>query len=209
MNKSRRTFFFISGIASGFLLVGLILGSVFISYKLGFSVLNMCDSYSQNKKAGYVIHFIPGSRISFESSDELKMFEQAETSVILDDKFATNGKHSLLIEFPAGTNYPGIFFDVMGKNCLNWKDMKTLSCEVLGDPDATARITLKLKSGADYPKKSFEKEFTIPAKTLVKISVTKEELAKHLDLGKISYMKLFIETPGSTYQLRLDNIELS
>ncbi len=209
MNKSKKVFFFVFGIASGFLLVGLISGSIFIFYKFGSYVLNMCDSYSQNKKGSYVSKFIPGSRISFEYQNELKMFEQAESSMLWDEKFAMNGKYSLLIEFPAGTNYPGIFFDVMGKNCLNWKGMKALSCEVLGDPDFTAKITLKFKSGAKYPKRSFEKEFTILPKTLVKIIVTKEELAKHLDLENISYMKLFIETPASTYRLHLDNIELS
>lgn len=209
MHKSGKSLFFIYGIASGILLAGLISSGIFIFYKFGFFVLNIYDSYSKNRKYVYISKFIPGARVSFESSEELNMFEPSESSIKWDGKFATDGKYSLLIEFPAGTNYPGIFFDVMGNNCLNWKNMKALSCEVLGDDEVTAKITLKLKSGAEYPKRSFEKEFTIPPKTLIKISVTKEELSKHLDLGKISYMKIFIDKPNSEHHIHLDNIVLS
>lgn len=195
--------------ASGFIAVVLISTGIFIFYKLGSSVLNMCESYSKNKNVSYVRKLIPGSRISFESPDELKIFEPAETTVMLDEKFATDGKLSLLIEFLAGTNYPGVFFDVMGKNCLNWSSLKTLSFDIQGDSNAATKITLKIKSGSEYPKRSFEREFDIPQNKIVKINVDKEEMSKFIDLGKVSYMKLFIDNPRDSYSLHLDNIELT
>lgn len=194
--------------ASGFIAVVLISTGIFIFYKLGSPVLNMCESYSKNKKGSYTKKFIPTSRISFESPDDLKIFEPAETTIMLDEKFATDGKHSLLIEFPAGTNYPGIYFDVMGKNCLNWSSLETLSFDIQGDSNAATKITLKIKSGSEYPKRSFEREFDIPQGKTVKISINKDEMAKSLDLSKISYLKIFIDTPRDSYSLHLDNIEL-
>lgn len=199
---------FLAGVCSGLLLVILILGSFFGSYKLGFCLLNFSDNSFQRKNSVYVKRMVTGSRISFESPEDLKIFSASESKITQDEEFATDGKRSLLIEFIAGTNYPGIFFDVMGNDCLDWSNLKTLSFDIRGDANAAVKITLKIKSGSEYPKRSFEKEFDIPQNEIVKISIDKADMAKSLDLSKISYFKIFLDTPETTYSLYLDNIEL-
>lgn len=199
---------FLAGVCSGLLLVILILGSFFGSYKLGFCLLNFSDNSFQRKNSVYVKRMVTGSRISFESPEDLKIFSASESKITQDEEFATDGKRSLLIEFIAGTNYPGIFFDVMGNDCLDWSNLKTLSFDIRGDANAAVKITLKIKSGSEYPKRSFEKEFDIPQNEIVKISIDKDDITKSLDLSKISYFKIFLDTPETTYSLYLDNIEL-
>lgn len=205
MAKNKSLFFL--GMISAALLLAIFAVNCVIFYKLGTRLIDRVLAGSQEKREKHLMQFASKFNISFESPEDAGIFEAKESTAVISGNFASDGKHSLLVEFPSGAGYPGICFELSGKNCLNWSDMKELSFDVHNPVNRPAALTVKIKSGENYPKKDAQKTFTIPALQTITLSISREEL-RSLDLGKISYLNFFMNDPATTFQLNFDNIKL-
>ena len=200
--------FFLLGIISGILLIAIFFVSGLVFYKLGLRLLEMPTSTQQHKNTQQSRAIASNFYLSFESNEDLKIFEARQSNIRISKEFATDGKHSLLVEFPEGSDYPSLFFEIMGKDCLNWANMKAFSFDVFNNIETPAKLTVKIKSGEQYPKRTFEKEFTLPSRQPTTIVIKREELKNKVDLNKISYLNLFMHGHIKTFRIYFDTMRV-
>lgn len=143
--------------------------------------------------------------LSFENNQEVDFFSRKDgLRAQASEVHATDGQSSLMVEFPGGTSYPGLQFEVFGNQCLNWKGEKALSFDVYNDNGQMVHLKLKIKSGKAYPKKTFERIINLPSQELMTINIPIDELSRQIDITLISYVNLFMEFPKETIRLYFD-----
>ncbi|UCC96015.1 MAG: hypothetical protein JSW40_04500, partial [Candidatus Omnitrophota bacterium] len=97
-------------------------------------------------------------KISFEGNDDLEFFSLNDGLYVEQSKeFTTDQNHSLLAEFPGGAQYPGLTWEVYRKDkCLNWNKGRYFVLDLYNNSEIEAELTVKLKSGPRYPKKTYQ-----------------------------------------------------
>ena len=180
----------------------------FLFYKIGTRIIDKAEGMTQEKRENPLKDVQDKFFLSFESPADMGIFQFPDSGAELSKAVASEGKQSLLVEFPSGGAYPGMMFEVMGKDCLNWSDLKEFSFDVFNSSSVDCVLTVKLKSGEKYPKRDFERNITIPPMQWTTIRFTRDELAKRLDLSKISYLNMFMHDPRTTFKLYFDNMRV-
>ncbi len=113
-----------------------------------------------------------------------------------------------MVEFPPEAEYPGITFDLFGKECLDWSEMKEFSLDVYNSIELETGLTIQIRSGEKYPKKEFKKDYTVAPLQWTTIRISRDELARKLDLGKVSHLTIFMSSAPTTFRLYFDNMKV-
>ncbi len=203
-----RILIFLVGIISGLILLSLVAGTALFSYKATDKAIDFIDSKINHKEKIDYSWLQKDFFLSFEKNDELKIFEARQTGISISSNFYTDGKNSLLVEYPSGQDFPGICFDVFGKDCFNWSAIDRFSFDVYNGTAKQAALLMKIRSGRQYPKKEFEKTVYLEPTALNTVIITRSELESKLDLDKISAMNLFMHDPGTTFLLYFDRMQV-
>ncbi len=149
--------------------------------------------------------------LGFENKRSLSFFSLNDGLYVERTKESkTEGDYSLFAEFPEGASYPGLFWEVYNKGkVLNWSGYESFSFDVYNNNAFPVNLVVKLKSGANYPKKVYEENFDLTPAQWNHISIPVSAMSSKLDASRISYIKLFIPSPGSTVELLFDNFRLN
>jgi hypothetical protein len=205
---------FLVGVIVGIFMTFVFLGGVYAVYKVGKKIFNRQVSY-RDAKSSLVSRprnkrKVGGFNLGFENKKDLDFFMLKDGLYVEQSKeFATQGKYSLLAEYPKGASYPGLFWEVYNKRkCLNWGQAHYFAFDVYNNSEIDVVLTAKFKSGANYPKQTYQIPVNIPAQSSKSVTIPINDLAGHLDVRQISYINLFIVKPQETITLYFDNIRL-
>lgn len=147
--------------------------------------------------------------LGFENPSDKNFFSGAENATLeVSDAHPTSGSHSLQIMLPAGASYPGIEWEVYGREALNWKGKSSFSIDIYNNTEDIIPIEVKFKSGKNYPKKSFTLPFTLDPLKENHIDIDLDQLGDAIDLSQVSYIKVFAKSPSTDYYLYFDEIKL-
>ncbi len=210
---------FLIGVITGIFLTFLFLGGMYAVYKAGkvFAKEALRDE-GKIDEAREVKKITQDNSISardfkigFEKEDDLEFFEQKDGIYIeRSGDFLTDGKYSLLAEFPKGANYPGLFWEVYRKDeCLDWGRSRYLSFDVHNNSEVSVSLNLKLKSGYKYPKDVYQAKINLNPQESKNVRIPIKDLSKSLNVREISYINLFINNPQEDIVLYFDNIHAS
>ena len=144
--------------------------------------------------------------LDFESKGELQFFQLTDGLYTeISSERASSGKHSLFLEFPKGASYPGLYWEVFESDKLiDISNCRYFGFDVYANGRFDVRLNVKLKSGKNYPKKVFEKTVLARAGQWTKVRIPVSEISQVLNPQEISYIKVFIPSPSTTYELFLD-----
>jgi len=208
MKKRSKFSRFFGGIFLGIFIFVVFLGGIYVGRIGGEKLLNLLDFKNKREKVDYT--FLKWNfKIGFEKNKELEVFQPHQAAMRQSTQYATQGQHSLWVEFPAGRSYPGIATEVYGKDCFDWSDMEEFSFDVYNEVEIPTHFTIKIKSGRDDPKKEFKTSLTLPAQETGRIKIARRELEYVLDLECISALNFFIEDPRTTFYLYFDNFKVT
>ncbi len=146
--------------------------------------------------------------LGFEDKNSFSFFQLSDGLYVelTDEKF-TEGQHSLFMEFPQGAKYPGLYWEVYRRDkCLDWSGWDVFGFDIFNNSDRKVQITIKIKSGPSYPKKSFEKKVLLEPKSWTQVRIPIGELARYIDVKQISYIKMFVPSPKLSIELFLDKL---
>ena len=207
MKRPNRLLRFAGGGILGIVVFVIAVVGVYAGRVAGEKVLNLLDF--KNRKEKVDRSFLKRSfALGFEREKELKIFEARQAAMKQSMEHATEGNHSLWVEIPAGRSYPGIATEVYGKDCFDWSDMEEFTFDVYNEIEIPGRLTVKIKSGRDEPKKVYETTLTLPAQETGRIRIYRRELESVLDLDRISGINIFMQDPRTTYYLYFDNFSV-
>lgn len=144
--------------------------------------------------------------LSFEKSADLGVFKASGALVELSKTHSTHGKHSLMARIQAGSDYPGLQWEVYGKASQNWSRAKDFHFDVYNNSEDTLMMDVKFKSGREYPKKSHTYPVELEPLKMNTVSIPIESIAEPCDITQMSYVKLFIKSPQKEIVLYFDNI---
>jgi len=205
---------FLLGVIVGIFMTFMFLGGMYAVYKVGKKIFGS-HGYKVSKpvvSSGAVRLVKKGKKfnLGFENKKDLEFFTAHDGLYMEQSKeFATQGKYSLLAEYPKGATYPGLYWEVYNKRyCLNWSGANYFIFDVYNSSETDAMLIIKLKSGANYPKSKYQTYVHIPAKSSKKAKISIDKLRNKLDVSEISYINFFIDKPRDTITLYFDNIHL-
>ena len=159
---------------------------------------------------------IPGAKktgkdpfhIDFETASDLKFFQLTDGLYAeISSEKASSGRHSLFLEFPKGAAYPGLYWEVYSeKQLIDLSGANAFGFDAYNNGMTNVPIVIKIKANKNYPKDVFEKTVILQAGKWNKVRIPVSELARKLDVSKISYIKVFIPSPKMTFEIFLDNL---
>lgn len=207
-----KVIWFLLGSILGIFLTLAFLGLGYLGYKVGGKLLHSMNPEQAKlvpkiiQRQGKVSNF----KLGFESKKDLEFFELKDGLYVEQSEyFVTEGKHSLLAEYPKGATYPGLSWEVYKKDkCLDFSERDRFSFNVHNNSEIDVVLNVKLKSGANYPKKVYETHINLPAQQSKKVKISIEDLWNELNPKEISYIKLFIVKPKENIVLYFDNIQV-
>ena len=147
----------------------------------------------------------------FESINDIDFFEATEsTRIELSDLNVTHGKKALKVFIPAGDSFPGLSWEVFkSSKCLNWRAYRYLEFDIYNESDQSVNLNFKIKSNANYPKSSAERHISIGPGISKTWQIDLHGLRdKGVNLGEISYMKIYVSHPKREYNIYLDYLRL-
>ncbi len=124
------------------------------------------------------------------------------------EEHATEGRQALKVDFPGGAQFPGIQLEVFGRHFFKWKGQRILLADVFNASVSKVDLQIKIKSGKEYPKKSFERTFPLAAQKGTTIEIPIAELGQQLDLEHISCLNFFLISPQEQTTIYFDNIRV-
>lgn len=187
------------GVLSGILL----LGGIFILKKSGIigRIQSKLDAVLPAGTTNKTFYF------SFEHAEESALFHGNEgVRVSIASEHATHGNKSLLAEYPSGAEFPGLEMEVFGKDCYSWEKKESFSADVFNASDNPVTLSVKIKSGKNYPKRSFDREYVLSPKQNTTINIPISDIGKVLDLRLISYVNFFLNGSTANVKLYFDSI---
>lgn len=148
--------------------------------------------------------------LSFETKEEMSFFDPADGAYIEQSSdHAADAKKSLMVEFPKGAAYPGITWEVFRKDqLLNFSSWEKFAFEVYNNSEIEVPLIIKLKSGAQYPKKSIEIPVNIPPLASKTIQLSIADLRSSLSADAISYIKIYAVQPSENITLFFDHFRV-
>ncbi|MFH0764085.1 MAG: glycoside hydrolase domain-containing protein [Candidatus Omnitrophota bacterium] len=118
----------------------------------------------------------------------------------------TQGNYSLMVNIEPQAEYPGIGWEVYGRDVQNWSGAKDFHFDVFNNTENTVGLNVKFKSGNNYPKKSYSYPASLEPLKMNHVSIPLENIAQECDLTQMSYVKLFVSSPGEGIVLYFDNM---
>ncbi len=202
-----------------FALIGIIIGIVFTAFcgamiyitVKGGSAGSMqrftrgLERQVQHKKAakGNFKNFY----LSFEKSSDLGVFKPSGTALAeISNAHPTHGKRSLMLKISPGSDYPGLQWEEYGSGAQNWSGVKDFHFDVFNNSEDSVQLTVKFKSGREYPKKSFSYSVTLEPLKENAFSIPLEQISQYCDVTQMSYVKMFMKSPKNEVILYFDNI---
>jgi len=206
---------FLLGTIVGIFMTFIFLGGVYAVYKVGKKIVNFWETKEvklppSKPRIKKRIISIKNFNLGFEDKQDLEFFDLNDGLYVERSKdFVTQGKHSLLAEFPKGATYPGLSWEVYRMDkCLDWSRGKYFSFDVYNNSEINVILNVKLKSGPNYPKKVYETQINLPPQKIKRVKISIDDLGDKLNVREISYVKLFIDRPQETIILYFDNIRV-
>lgn len=193
------------GIFAGVIIMLSSMASGVMGFNFAKRIINRIGDNLRGKKS---LNIPKDFMVSFENERDFTIFSTNQAASEISDKYATDGKHSLIVEYPSGVGISAMIFEAYGKDCLNWQGADGFAFDITNSIDAQAHLTLKIKSGKKEHKKSFEKELTLPPLKTVRILVKSREMENYLDMHEISYINFFMQDPQTTFKLYYDNFKV-
>lgn len=145
--------------------------------------------------------------LSFEDKNDLELFKPAEnTFVEISGQNATHGRNSLMLKIRPGSGYPGLAWEVYGRDVQNWSNSDDFHFDVYNNTEVSVPLNVKLKSGRKYPKKTFSRLVYLKPLQMNHIKIPIQDIAYSCDITAMSYVKLFIDSPEKEIVLFFDNI---
>ncbi len=207
MKKRSSLLKFVGGLLLGVFVFAASAAGVYVGRIVAEKAIGLLDFRNRKEKVDY--RFLKKNfNLGFERDKELKIFGARQAVMRQSTDYATQGEHSLWVEIPAGRSYPGIATEVYGKDCFDWSDMKEFSFDVYNEIEIPGRLTVKIKSGRDYPKKQYETDIGLPAQQTGRVKISRRELEGVLDLDRISAINIFMQDPRTTFYLYFDNFRV-
>lgn len=205
----KQIFLFIGGVICAVIL--LVCGGVtgYLFYSKGERFIEHAVSMFEHRGTERFARVVNDFNLSFETEEDMDLFQARGVSMELSEQFATQGKKSLLVEFPSGNDIPGFYFDIIGKNCLNWSGLQEFSFDIYNTINAAGVLIIRIKSGEKYPKRLFSKEIGIPANGKTTIRITREELQSMVDLELISDLNIYMHDPSTSFRVYFDNMRVT
>ncbi len=147
-----------------------------------------------------------GLFLDFETEKDVKFFQLTDGLYAeVSSERASSGKRSLFLEFPKGASYPGLYWEVFESDkVIDISGCDYFGFDVYANSQFDIRLEVKLKSGKNYPKKVFERTVVARARQWTKVRIPISELRASINPAEISYIKVFIPSPATTYELFLD-----
>ncbi len=153
---------------------------------------------------------MPGSRdfyLSFEKDADLAMLAPTDKVATRRVKeHATHSNYSLMVNIEPQGGYPGIGWEAFGKDAQNWSGAKDFHFDVFNNNESSVTLVVKFKSGKDYPKKAYSYDATLEPLKLNHVSIPMQNIAESCDIAAMSYVKLFVTSPGEPVVLYFDNV---
>ncbi len=208
VTKDKKVGLFLLGIGTSFLFIIVLLGIAAVSYRLTQSIIERYIIKPRSMQKVNSISLPSYFILGFESEENTKMFDTQNAQATRVPENASMGQYSLEVEFPAAQEYPAILFEYYGNGCLNWTAMKEFAFDAYNHINADGTITIQIRSGREYPKREYKKDYALPANTWTKVVVTKEELERSIDLDKVSRLAIFMSNPITTYKVNFDQIRV-
>ncbi len=148
--------------------------------------------------------------LSFETKEEAGFFDPADGAYIEQSSdHVADAKKSLMVEFPKGAAYPGLSWEVYRKDqLLNFSSWERFVFEVYNNSEIEVPLILKIKSGAQYPKKSIEIPVSIPPLASKAIHLSISDLRNSLGVDEISYIKIYVAQPSENITLFFDHFRV-
>jgi hypothetical protein len=197
------------GMITGTILTFFLLASGFFGFKLGDKAVYFLESkFTPPLDANKFRYLEKKFHIGFEKMEDFELFSFNNSGGELSEKYTSEGKQSLLVEFASGQDITGASFELSKELSFDWSDMREFIIDAFNSTDASARLIIKIKSGSDYPKKTFERVFDLPGSQLTPIKISRAELERELDINKISSLNLFMHDPSTTFLVYFDNIRI-
>ncbi len=145
--------------------------------------------------------------LSFENDEELKVLKPDNSvRVAKSTEHATDKEHSLRVEIPSGDGFPGLFWEVYGKDVQNWQGTEDFRLNVFNANEEEIHLQVKFKSGKSYPKKTFDYTVDLQPLALNEIRIPISQIASHCDLTGMSYVKVFVQDPQKDLILFFDSM---
>lgn len=206
--KVSKVLVFLGGIVISLVIFVIVAGNTFLFYRVTNALVEKGISILEGSKPREYDFIQKDFNLSFESTQEMNIFDVQQAGMEISNKFASLGQNSLMVEFPADYQYPGITFDLFGKECLNWSTMQDFSFDVYNSVELDTGLTVQIRSGENYPKKEFKKDYRLDPIQWTTIRIGRDELGRELDLGKISHLTIFMPSVPTTFKLYFDNMKM-
>lgn len=204
----RAKIIFLLGIVSSILLLFLFVISAAVFYKTVSLAINKADFRMKHADLGQINRLTKEFFLSFEGPEELSIFTARNAGLSWSNKFASEGSHSMLVEFPAGIEDPGFIFESTAGSCFDWTGFKEFAFDVVNDTDISVSIAVRIKTNADDYTRVYEHSFDIPSKRKYTVRISKAELEGLIDFKKICYLNIFTGEPSTTFYLYFDNMRV-
>ncbi len=199
--------FILLGVVSGVFLIFFLVFATFVIRQFKSGAILPERNVSKSLSAFVDAHRKDFS-LSFENKNELHLFIKSNGfHAEISPDHATEGKYALLAEYVKGSPFPGLLMETYGRYTFDWSNNDYLQFDAVNPNDWKVELQVKLKSGEVYPKKSFEKTINLPAGGAQTIRIYVSDLAKQIDVQKISYLNFFLVNPAETTILYFDNFK--
>lgn len=148
-------------------------------------------------------------RLSFENEQDLAFFSPTDgVNTEIASSHSTDGGQSMMVKIPAGQAFPGISWEVYGKDVMSWQDGQELVFNVYNNSEYDVNLLLKIKSGRDYPKRSFSMTSNLRPLADNEIRIPLADVESQCDLKEISYIKIFVQDPSKALVLYFDHMRI-
>ena len=203
---------FLLGVIVGIFMTFVFLGGMYAMYKVGKKISSSArvqstapHLISKKRKRG------KGFKISFENEKEMKFFKLADGLYAEKaTQYATDGKYSLMAEYPQGANAPGLSWEVYGEShCMDWSGADVFCFNVYNANDFPVELIVRIKSNPNYPKPTYEEKIMLSPQGGYFVEISISELQRRgLNPKCISYLKLYLYRPQRDAILYFDNLHL-
>ena len=115
-----------------YLLMGALLG-IFVTVSSGVILYKVLKNSNQPKqyepkkefkelKSSKKIREMKGFNLSFEKAEDLDVFTTGgKVSLDISENNVTHGKYSLMVKIEPGSGFPGLLWEVYGKDVQDWQ----------------------------------------------------------------------------------------
>lgn len=148
-----------------------------------------------------------GFYLGFEKQIDFNFFNAAENaSCEISNEHTTQGRHSLKVKIKPNSEAPGVLWEVFRNDVLNWQKGKELHFDVFNDTATAVQLTIRLKSGQDYPKPLYSLVVDLQPLRSNQICIPLSDIAGSCNTKQISYIKFYVLSPQNETVLFFDNL---